>query len=365
MKKSFDVVVVGGGFYGCMLALFLRKYANKTLIIEKEKNLLTKASYNNQARVHNGYHYPRSYITALRSHLNYGRFLKDFKKSIVDDFSMYYAIASNLSKTSGRKFVEFCRRIGAPVRYAHEDIKRFFNKHLVDEVFWVEEYIFNAAILRKILKEKLSHANIKIMYKSTVQKILEENNYLEVLLKDGRRVVGKKVYICTYSQINNVLKNSGLTLLPFKHEFTEMPLITVPNEFKNIGITIMDGPFFGILPFPDKNLHSLHHVRYTPHSSWSDDLKKDSWPEINSLAKKTRFMFMIKDAQRYIPVLKESEQKGSIYEVKTVLTEYEFNDRRPILFKKDWGFKNLHVVMGGKIDNIYDIIQKVESSMFK
>ena len=58
-----DVMVVGGGFYGCALALHLRRSFERVVIVEREDGLLRRASYNNQARLHNGYHYPRSFRT--------------------------------------------------------------------------------------------------------------------------------------------------------------------------------------------------------------------------------------------------------------------------------------------------------------
>ena len=69
---------------------------------------------------------------------------------------------------------------------------------------------------------------------------------------------------------------------------------------------------------------------------------------------------MIKDAQRYIPSLKGIKHLGSIWETKTLLIENENNDRRPILYRKDYGMKNFHIVMGGKIDNIYDAIDEIK-----
>jgi hypothetical protein len=132
-----------------------------------------------------------------------------------------------------------------------------------------------------------------------------------------------------------------------------MPLFEVPTELERIGITIMDGPFFSIMPFPDKKLHTLHHVRYTPliSSSGSFNMKP---PE------QTDVIYMIKDAQRYIPLLKDLKYKGSLYEVKTVLMINELSDARPILFKKDYRMDNFYVVMGGKIDNVYDILSRME-----
>lgn len=363
-KENFDVAVIGGGFYGCMLALYLRKKFDKVLILEKEKDLLTKASYNNQARVHNGYHYPRSFITALRSHVNFPQFNKDFKKAIEDNFTMIYAIASNNSKVTSAQFKKFCNQIGSPVKPASEKIKNLFDQRLIENVFTVEEVVYNAGTLRDILKDKLQKASIKILYKTEVTKInKQKDESINISTKGDNYVTGKHVFNCTYSQINTVLNNSRLPLLSFKHEFTEMPLIKMPRELRHFGITIMDGPFFSIMPFPDKRLHTLHHVRYTPRFVWLDlDNKPRSKKitlELLNLKQDSHFSFMLKDAQRYIPSLKGLQHADSIWETKTLLIENEDNDRRPILYRKDYGMKNFHIVMGGKIDNIYDAIDEI------
>ncbi|MDA8059788.1 MAG: FAD-dependent oxidoreductase, partial [Nitrospiraceae bacterium] len=64
----YDAIVIGGGFYGATIAHYLktqRKF-KKVALIERGQGLLLRASYNNQARVHNGYHYPRNFTTAYR-----------------------------------------------------------------------------------------------------------------------------------------------------------------------------------------------------------------------------------------------------------------------------------------------------------
>lgn len=358
-KQIYDVVIIGGGFYGCMIALTLSKLAKKVLLVEKESQILKKASYNNQARVHNGYHYPRSFLTAVRSHANFLKFSKDYKAAICENYSMVYAIANTLSKTTSLQFIKFCEHLGSKIYPVSDDIKKLFNPYLLGDVFSVEEYIFNAAILR-ILVEKLLHkAGVKILYQSQVKKISKDKEKIIVYLNQGNTITTQEVFNCAYSQINTILENSGLPSLPLKHELTEMPLIDVPDQFKNIGITIMDGPFFGILPFPDKKLHTLHHVRYTPRISWIDGSNYNK-KEVKRRQVKSNYIFMKKDVERYIPLMNESKYRGSLYEIRTVLTQMEDSDGRPILFRDNYGFENFHVVLGGKIDNVYDIIEQVK-----
>lgn len=354
--EGFDVTVIGGGFYGCMLALYFKKFFNNVIILEKESDLLLKASYNNQARIHNGYHYPRSFITALRSHINYSRFISDFKNCVEDNFQMIYAIATNSSKTTTSQFLKFCHQIGSPILPSPLKIKKLFNRILIEDTFMVEEAVFNAAKLREILKEKLNSSKVKVKYLTEVVKILKRDMNIKVQLKNGETIFSNFVINCSYSNINTILHNSNLLKLPLKHELTEMPFLEMPIELKKVGITIMDGPFFSIMPFPDKKLHTMHHVRYTPIASnfdTNDSFSLNLYTDSNAL-------FMIKDAQRYIPLLKNVKYKGSVYEIKTLLIFNEISDARPILFKKDYGMKNFFVVMGGKIDNIYDIVQELE-----
>ena len=71
---------------------------------------------------------------------------------------------------------------------------------------------------------------------------------------------------------------------------------------------------------------------------------------------------MIKYSKRYIPMLEDVIYKYIIFEVNTVLVKNEMNDGRPILFTKDYGIKNFSNIMGGKIDNIYDILDTIKEA---
>ena len=97
-RDHFDAVIVGGGFYGARLSLQLRATGRTVLLVERESGLLGRASLRNQARVHNGYHYPRSLLTSLRSRLNYARFLEEYDECVDRSFPHYYAIGRGMSK---------------------------------------------------------------------------------------------------------------------------------------------------------------------------------------------------------------------------------------------------------------------------
>jgi len=184
---------------------------------------------------------------------------------------------------------------------------------------------------------------------------------LEVLVAtcSGEELVAAaRVYNCTYSRINRLLADSALPRIPLKHELTELVLIDPPEELAQVGITVMCGPFFSCMPFPSRRLHSLSHVRYTPHLEWADapdQPYRDADHVLRSVPLRSRYGFMVRDAARYVPVIARARYRDSLWEVKTVLPRSEVDDSRPILFRASDERPALYSVMGSKIDNVYDV----------
>jgi glycine/D-amino acid oxidase-like deaminating enzyme len=364
MSRRYDTIIIGGGFYGLRLAQFLKEDLGQSsvLVIEKEPDVMQRASYNNQARVHNGYHYPRSVLTALRSRVNLPIFSQEYEQAIVRDFTKYYAIATSFSKVSANQFLRFYERIGAKIEPSKIGMD-FFDRRLIEQVFEVEEYAFNTKILKDLLLRKLSELRVDINVGESVDSIWQGEGGITVQT-DKNSYLGTHVLNTTYSSINNVNNRSGLPSIPLKHELTEMCLVDVPKEFSTAAFTIMCGPFFSLMPFPDKNKFSLSHVRYTPHSEWHDtpDHVRDSHQYLNDIERVSHFPQMIADVKRYMPAAKHVTYSGeSLWEVKTVLPQSEADDSRPILYKDHYGgVANYICIMGGKIDNIYDVFRELK-----
>jgi len=359
-REFYDAVIIGGGFFGCCIALSMTHRYPRILILERESGLLTRASFGNQARVHNGYHYPRSLITALRSAFNYPRFIADFDDCIDRTFLQVYAIAREASRVSAYQYKKFCEIVGIPLRPVSERVASLFNQSLIEEAFAVEECAFDALRLRDKLRAVIEEAGIEVVYETEAKRISSgPAGSLRIETSGGIDVCAGRVWNCTYSQINHLLTNSSLPPLPLKHEIAEIALIRVPPQLERIGITVMDGPFFSTMPFPAVGLHSLTHVTYTPHESWND-LEQNLCPPRNPRLS-SKSIFMLRDAQRYVPALQAASCAGSLFETKTVLVRNEVDDGRPILCRRDYGLKNFSVIMGAKIDNIYDILKALDA----
>jgi glycine/D-amino acid oxidase-like deaminating enzyme len=363
--ERYDVIIIGGGFYGLRIATFLHEQLGlkNVLILEKEAGMMTRASYVNQARIHNGYHYPRSLLTALRSRVNFPIFAEEYPDAVVQNFVKYYAIAKKLSKVNANQFRHFCNKIGADIHPVSKDIKKKFNPNLVEEVFRVKECAFDSWKLRDSVMKDVERLGVSHKNGVEVLQVAQKGDAIEVKTTEGAYEAGS-VLNCGYSQINTLNRRSGLPLAPFKHEVAEMCLVELPKGMEDFSITVMDGPFFSIMPFPTRGLHTLSHVRYTPHTAWPDNEQSEQARDPHKWFKdhplKSNFTQMYADVVRYIPALKNMRQRDSVWEIKTVLVQSEDDDSRPILFKPHFGLKNYTCIMGGKLDNIYDVFKELE-----
>lgn len=363
-----STVIIGGGFYGLRLAIYLHQQlgVRDITILEKESSTMTHASYVNQARVHNGYHYPRSLLTGYRSRVNFPEFVAEYATAIKSDFTKYYAVARNLSKVNARQFETFARKIDADISNVTKDIQGLFNPKLIEKAFKVQEYAFDSFKLRDILLERINKLKgINLVTGLEVQRLEADDGHINVVT-DSKTYSADKVINCTYSQINTLHRKSGLPLVALKHEIVEMCLVKLPIKLADFSVTVMDGPFFSIMPFPTTDYSSLSHVRYTPHMSWQDDRNtpvemQNPYHYFESFNRQSNYRQMLADVQRYIPALKDLEYVKSIWEVKTILVKSEDDDSRPILFRSDFGLQGYTCIMGSKIDNIYDAFEGLAS----
>jgi glycine/D-amino acid oxidase-like deaminating enzyme len=360
----FDSIVIGGGFYGARLALALRAEGDSVLLLEREPTLLGRASLINQARVHNGYHYPRSILTSVRSRLNYDRFRAEYADAVYERFDHYYAIARSDSKTNAAQFAQFCRRVGAPASPAPESIRKLFDPARIEDVVLVQECAFDAVRLRERLSLDLNREGVDVLVGATATRVVRPGRGLSIeYTRDGRPGVAtaSRAYNCTYSSLNAILAASGASVIPLKRELTEMALVEPPAELEGVGVTVMDGPFFSMMPYPSRpGLCTLSHVRYTPHCAWFDapgavPLEGD---ELRG-GYATRFPHMVRDAARFLPAIAGARYVESLWEIKGIMPRSEQDDSRPILFRESPELPGLFSVLGAKIDSAYDVEEAV------
>lgn len=371
MTATHDVVVVGGGHYGASIALdAARRGAGRVVLIEQGAELLGRASWANQARVHMGYHYPRSFLTGIRSRVNFDRFVAEYDDCVDGGFAAYYAIARPFSKVSAGQFEQFCRRIGAPLDAAPDRVRALFDPALIEAVFTVREVAFDASRLRQRLVGALGAVGVEVRTSTEAVRLRRVDGGLALELRpqlgDIETVVSPRVYNCTYSRTNALIRSAGGDPLSLRHEVAELALVDPPAELDGLAVTVMCGPFFSLTPFPAEGCYALSHVRYTPQRAWTETAAGD-WPDphavLNRSPPPSQFDHMVADARRYLPVIAKTRYRRSLWEIKTILPRNDADDGRPILVHRDPALPGFTSVMGSKIDNIYDVLDALHRDL--
>jgi glycine/D-amino acid oxidase-like deaminating enzyme len=351
-----DLLIIGAGYYGVKMALhFAAEYDLSVVLVEREKAIMRRASYTNQARVHGGYHYPRALDTAHGSRHHFISFIEENHDAIEWSYESIYGIARN-SKVSSRQFVKVCNEIGAPIHSAPIAIERLVDHSMIDAIYSVEEYVFNSEVIAAKLSRELDRSNVELRLGSeaTIDSYTEDSVHVNL---NGSNVEATAVINATYAGIDAC----GVPIdYPLRKELAEIAIIMPAPALANYGITIMDGPFFSTLPFPALDAFSLTHVRFTPVSAWhSEDealrinYRSGIQPPINAQS-------MLSDAARFIPAMARSRILGSIYDIKTVVLKREGDDGRPTAVLVSGSSPRIISVLGSKIDTVQDALDAVE-----
>lgn len=372
--ETIDRVIIGSGFYGLYSAVYFGKKGLQTLVLEKEREAFTRASFINQARVHMGYHYPRSISTAKKSAGYYERFCEDYGFCINRDFDQIYATSSSLSWTNGVDFKAFCENAGIPCMKT--DVDRYFKPGMCDGAFVTKEYSYDAQILKDwLLKEIKVLPNVRIAYGCVPAKIERKGNIWVVTVSDSR-IETPFILNSTYAGVNEVLKIAdGGVFTPFKikYEKCEIILCEVSKQLKHTGITVMDGPFFSIMPFGKTGLHSLTSVTFTPHETSYETVaafscQKEEQLKDNSCLPgglgncnecknkpKSAWAYMSQLAGKYLKEEYGIKYNSSLFSMKPILMDSEVDDSRPTVIRKHCSSPTLVSVLSGKINTVYDL----------
>lgn len=143
-----------------------------------------RATYINQARVHQGYHYPRSISTAIRSAGYFERFNRDFDFCINRDFYKVYATSTEYSWSNAGQFKEFCQAADISCEEIYPE--RFFKKGMCDGAFLTREYTYDAGSLKDYLLKKLSALkSVEIHYGIKIEAIEKNQDAYQIRDKDG------------------------------------------------------------------------------------------------------------------------------------------------------------------------------------
>ena len=377
-----EKLIIGAGLYGLYAALHCARKGEKVTVLEMDKAPFSRATYINQARVHMGYHYPRSLATAMKSAGYFKRFVDDFPFCIHFEFKQIYATSGHFSWTDAKEFHKFCRDADIPCDPLPAD--RYFREGICDGAFLTKEYTYDAHILRDyFLAELEKYPGAELLCGREVRRIVEKADRYEVYaFHEGKEEFYETPFVlnATYASVNQILSrmetaNGTASPDPFgiKYELCEIILCSVNDRFKGMGLTVMDGPFFSIMPFGKTGYHSLTSVTFTPHRTCmepipqfpctADGLCRDGLlGNCNDCVCKpeSAWEYMSALARKYIREEYQFTYERSLFSMKPILKASEIDDSRPtvIRYANRRAGKQRPVflsVLSGKINTVYDL----------
>lgn len=366
---KYDKIIIGAGLYGLYAALLCAGKGQHVLVLECDDAPFKRATYINQARVHQGYHYPRSISTAMKSAGYFERFDQDYSFCINREFKKVYATSSEYSWSSGEQFMKFCRAANIHCEELHPE--KFFKAGMCDGAFLTREYTYDAMILKDYFLDKLKPLHhVTIQYGARITRMEKLQDVYELTLADGQKLQTGYLLNATYASANQILDMLGYEKFGIKYELCEIILCDVNETLREYGFTVMDGPFFSIMPFGKTGLHSLTSVTFTPHTTSYESVPTFSCQEksggycspkqlgnCNDCPAKPRsaFPYMENLARKYLREEYAFSYQSSLFSMKPILMSSEIDDSRPTVIRTYSKNPTFVGVLSGKINTVYDL----------
>jgi len=255
-----DIVIIGGGWYGCHIARVLQNHYN-VVLIEKQADIFDNSSYYNQNRLHLGYHYCRDHATRSMCKDNFDRFLREYPECVDVIDRNYYLISKNSVLDYQTYLSIYCGE-----GFYFETVPNTAFQNVSGNMISTGEQVIHSEKSKMYFKNRLNNCRI---YKNT-----EFMGYSKAT--DGKIVVNCKktgeygssylrefkcdlLLDCTYNQLELSQKN-------YKYELTISLLYKKLKDDPGFGaLTVMDGKFFSLYPRDiSQNIYTLTDVEFTP-----------------------------------------------------------------------------------------------------
>lgn len=354
--------VIGAGLFGVSVALRMAKKGHDVTVFESNDAILQNASAINQARLHKGLHYPRHIRTASDAYSTYGPFVSRWP-SVVKEVTQYYAVSSNNSKVSGSEFEEFVKKIGVDFEIMERHPLLPFEN--IDAILKVTESTFDVDLLRQVIANEIrSEKRIKLLLQSKILLLSETSNSVKVTLTSKSEHLFDQVFVCSYAMNKRFAEMLDVEFYSTKFQVCEV-LIGKAPQLVNEGITVMDGPFWSIMPFGFTGLHSLTHVSHTPLIESKDELlfcqlKHRECGMVNThQCSKCEYLpnskkkEILNEVSEFTKGKLSFEYESSIFTLKAVLNDPDM-DGRPTMIQRSPSERTIFIFSGkvGDVENL-------------
>jgi glycine/D-amino acid oxidase-like deaminating enzyme len=352
-----DVVVIGGGFYGCFVAYQIaRKFpALSVLVLEKEPALFARASGTNQGQLHQGYMYSADVELAAECASNAARFVAHFPGAVDREVVSYFGIHRD-SEIDPGGYEDFCRDLDLPLHPAPPAISGHFGPQVVASYVSAEQ-TFNGATLGAIIAGRMAAAKVEVRLSQNVLRVEPHGDGPHaIMLAGGETVLAGTVYNATFADINDLHARSGLDPVPIRSEVFLHFLLDLPEEFTEIGLAVIRGRFASVLPSTARAGHLLAAAAFRRMEMSEESVSLSEYVEEWQIDK-TRTEAFIECAE-YLPVLRRATNRGHVIGTRAAFIDAAINDTTsrvtPLLDFS--GIPNYHVILGGKVTCLFEAL---------
>jgi len=353
--------IIGGGWYGCHIALALSKLGHEVTIFEKNDDIFKGVSGNFGIRLHKGPHYPRSEATRESCRESFKQFCETYSDLVVQHEYSIYALGREdaLGHTSKVDVGTFRRVCHESEECQELDLNASGYQGLDFAVKIDEPSIVVGARLRNDFRKKLAEAKIQVYCNLSIHELLNQGAQTIAITNDGALHSFDKIINTTGYQ--SVIPSAIKQNFPIDMEVIYQPCLALCYEdttplAKPISFIVMDGWFPCLMPYVDKrpfeNKYILTHGNYTIMGSYDDQQK--AYAVLNELTDDfviSKIKLNVeREMCRFWPSFSErfhySGWKGTV--LVKLKTQREF--RSAVTFE----YNNVIYAIPGKVSNIFN-----------
>lgn len=323
------IAVIGGGFFGCQCAIELSKIAEVSLF-ERNDELLTEASLKNQWRHHSGFHYPLSFETVSEIKYCKSLFESEYGDAIVHNVPSYYMVSKYGVEIPAERYLASCNY--NKLNYKVVPTLDCVNNKAVSITMLTDEGIYDIAILRQLVLERLKSTEVKIQLGNSVESGRLENGkkILSIKTDNSSRDEQYDVVInCSYADFGRM--SSLFKVLPKKVRLECVEMLEIELNIPPICLTFIDAPFLSLTYMLKENRfflthrdHSVLQRAYEPHHSKFefDQMKSNSDNILKDSIRYMPFLENAKVARSWFTFKARSAYEKEFWEVPTVLKDH-------------------------------------------
>lgn len=336
MKKR--VLIVGSGWYGLHVARTLKSNGHNVVVIDSSSSIMSGAASRNQLRLHQGFHYLRSFRTRSQAQIGFKIFMKEYEfltKEVRHNMYAASATQSHLDMGTIRQIMS-----GQGMSFVESNVEQASFIEGVEGLWTCDERIispdasatFFTAYLRDDLRLQTS-LQWKGSFENTFENYDRDFDYFIDASYGGLSPLKGVIYEAT------LIAGFSANALPFG------------------ALTLVDGPLFSIFPTEKEFFFSFSHVQHSVLGQFDSRVALNEFlQQNNSLLIEARVGLMREHARAYLPTLQSELDGLAPYFVQRKVKPVGLSDGREVRVST---YGRHASILGGKIDAVFAASEEI------